>query len=209
MNCDDFRAAHLEGREDPEVASHPRSCADCRAVVANLTAGRGLLADSAVWEEPPPALGARVEALIGSSSREQGVGRRWRLELVLGAAAAVVVIVVGVVAALQPSPPDWETAIPGTSVAPAATATLAGWHTDRGTRMVLDTVGLEPAPTGHVYELWLSQGPVHISAGTFTAGGPVEMWVGVERADYPRLWVTLEPIDDDPTPSSRTVLDTG
>ena len=208
MNCDDFRAAHLAGQEDPEVASHPRSCGDCRALVANLTAGRGLLADSAVWEEPPPALGARVEALVGASSREQGVGRRGRLGLGLGAAAAVV-IVVGVLAALQPPSPDWETAIPGTSVAPAASATLAGWNTDRGTRMVLDTVGLGPAPAGHVYELWLSQGPVHVSAGTFTAGGSVEMWVGVERGDYPRLWVTLEPIDDDPTPSSRTVLDTG
>jgi hypothetical protein len=75
--------------------------------------------------------------------------------------------------------------------------------------MLLSVDGLEGAPDGYVYEFWLSEGPLHISAGTFTASGDIELWSGVSRADFPRLWVTLEPLDEDESPSSHTVLDTG
>jgi len=75
--------------------------------------------------------------------------------------------------------------------------------------MVADIAGLDLAPAGSFHEFWLSSGPVHISAGTFHTGGQIELWSGVARSDYPRLWVTLEPIDDDESPSPVTVLDTG
>jgi hypothetical protein len=74
--------------------------------------------------------------------------------------------------------------------------------------MLLTVDGLERAPDGYVYEFWLSQGPLHISAGTFTASGEIELWSGVPRAAFPRLWVTLEPLDEDESPSGQTVLDT-
>ena len=75
--------------------------------------------------------------------------------------------------------------------------------------MLLAVNGLDPAPDGYIYEFWLSDGPRYVSAGTFRAGGVVELWVGVSRRDFPRMWVTLEPIDTDAGPSSATVLDTG
>ena len=59
-----------------------------------------------------------------------------------------------------------------------------------------------------VYELWLSQRPIHISAGTFTANVDVVLWSGVARREYPRLWTTLETIDEDESPSPITVMDT-
>ena len=99
--------------------------------------------------------------------------------------------------------------MPGTELAPTAAASVEGWNEESGTRMMLAIQGLERAPAGYVYELWLSDGPIHISAGTFTASGEIEMWTGVARAAFPRLWVTLEPIDEDESPSGRTVLDTG
>jgi hypothetical protein len=90
-----------------------------------------------------------------------------------------------------------------------ASGTVAGWNTESGTRMVLDIEGLDPAPPGFVYELWLSAGPRHISAGTFVeAGNDLELWAGVSRRDYPRVWVTLEPLDDNESLSGETVLDT-
>jgi hypothetical protein len=47
-----------------------------------------------------------------------------------------------------------------------------------------------------------------VSAGTFTSlDEPVELMVGVHRSDYPRLWVTLEPIDEEPYPSSVVLFD--
>jgi hypothetical protein len=105
--------------------------------------------------------------------------------------------------------PDWVVSMPGTDLAAQASSTVSGWNTDSGTRMLLSIEGLDPAPDGYVYELWLSKGPVHVSAGTFTAAGDVELWAGVTRADFPRLWVTLEPLDEDESPSRSTVLDTG
>jgi hypothetical protein len=66
--------------------------------------------------------------------------------------------------------------------------------------------GLDPAPEGYVYELWFSNPATRVSAGTFRTAGDVELWTAVSRRDYPRLWVTLQPVGayDDYV----TVLDT-
>jgi hypothetical protein len=124
------------------------------------------------------------------------------------AAAALLAAFVGLYAIAGPNAPDWEVAVPGTDLAPGATAMVSGWNTDSGTRMVVEVDGLTPAPAGYMYEFWLSNGPIHISAGTFRSPGEVELWSGVARAAFPRLWITLEPIDEDESPSGQTVLDT-
>lgn len=209
MNCDEFRAQYLAGEDDEATGAHLAGCGACRSRQADLEAGRRALSDPAIWEEPPPELENQVVALItGNHNRNTaGVGRpeRW---IRLLAAAAAVLVVVGLYEVLRPPSPDWEVVMPGTSLAPLATSTVTGWNTQSGTRMVLAVDNLDPAPPGYVYEFWLSQGPLHISAGTFTAGGEIDLWTGVTRADFPRLWVTLEPLDDDQSPSGYTVLDT-
>lgn len=209
MNCDEFRAQYLAGENGDATDAHLTGCAACRSRHPDLEAGRIALMDPAIWEEPPPELQDQVIALIaGNQSRAPtGVGRleRWVRPLV---AAAVVVVAVGLYGVLRSPSPDWEVAMPGTDLAPLATSTVAGWNTDAGTRMILAVKGLDPAPDGFVYEFWLSDGPLHISAGTFSADGEIELWAGVTRAEFPRLWVTLEPLDDDESPSGHTVLDT-
>ncbi len=210
MNCDEFRAQYLAGENVEATDGHLAGCGACRSRRPDLEAGRIALMDPAIWEEPPPELGDQVIALIaGSQNRAPtGVGRleRWARPL---AAAAVVVVAVGLFGLLRSPSPDWEVAMPGTELAPLATSTVLGWNTDAGTRMILAVEGLDPAPDGFVYEFWLSDGPLHISAGTFAADGEIELWSGVTRAEFPRLWVTLEPLDDDESPSGHTVLDTG
>jgi hypothetical protein len=123
-----------------------------------------------------------------------------------GAAAALVVAVAW--AGLQGQDPDWEVALPGTSEAPLAAGVVQGWNEPGGTRLVLDIEGLPPAPEGSVYEFWFSAGELHISAGTFKAPNEVELWVGVSRSEFPRLWITLEPLDDDESPSGVNLMDT-
>ena len=98
---------------------------------------------------------------------------------------------------------------PATDLAPNAVATIDGWNEASGTRVRLNIDGLPAAPQGYFYELWFSEGPLHISAGSFRETDGVEMWAGVTRAEFPRLWITLEPIDEDEAPSGDTVLDTG
>jgi len=208
MNCDDFRAAFLAG--DDTVESHFVECGACRSVRGDLEATRDALADAAVWEEPPRDLGRQVVSLISSTTQPAHAPRRTRRWLMpLVAAVAAVIVTVGLVGVLHSDPPDWEVTMDGTGLAPDARSSVAGWNTSAGTRMVIQIIGLEPAPDGHIYEFWLSNGSTHVSAGTFTEGGEVELGAGVSRADFPRLWVTLEPLDGDESPSGFTVLDTG
>jgi hypothetical protein len=210
MNCEQVRAALLAEESTASTDAHLDECPSCRSRRPAMAIGRDILADPSVWEEPAPELGDRIVSLLSqepttavSTIRNR---QRW---MWLAAAAAAVLVVIGVVATIGAERPDWEVAMPGTDLAPAATSTVAGWNTDSGTRMRLTVSGLPPAPTGTVYELWLSAGALHVSAGTFTSGGDIEVWTGVRRSEFPRLWVTIEPLDEDESPSGRTVLDTG
>jgi hypothetical protein len=215
MNCEDFRAGRLEDGDNPAGPGHLETCPSCRARVADLDTGRLLLGDAAMWEEPSPELETQVSRLIRSSEPALGSdgpkrrpmgrlrgGRAW-------AAAAVMVVLATVASylALRSPAPDWEVAVPGTALASSASAVVKGWNGEAGTRMLVTVEGLEPAPDGYVYEFWLSKGRLHTSAGTFAASGRFELRSGVTRAEFPRLWVTLEPLDEDEGPTNQTVLD--
>jgi hypothetical protein len=212
MNCEEFRAGRLEGGDSPAGRDHLDACASCRARVGDLDSGRARLGDSAMWEEPSPELGIQVARLIGSDEPRRprdGWRSRWPAWSTAVAAVVVVLAGAGLFLALRSSTPHWEVAMPGTEFAPNASAVVKGWNEAGGTRLVFAVEGLEPAPDGFVYEFWLSKGRLHTSAGTFTTNGEFELRTGVTRADFPRLWVTLEPLDEDESPTTRTVLDTG
>lgn len=165
------------------------------------------LSDAALWE-PPPDLEETIMAGISVPEiQDQRTQRRW---IMTAAAAVIGIAAIGAVAvaAVRADTPDWTVALAATDLAPNATASIDGWNEASGTRIRLDIDDLPPAPEGFFYELWFSDGPVHISAGTFRETQGVEMWAGVTRAEFPRLWITLEPIDDNESPSPDTVLDT-
>lgn len=213
MNCDEFRAAVLGGDEDELTAVHEAGCVTCRLRASDLRTAFGAMSSPAVWEEPARELGGQVGALIGVAAGRGNdeavlVDRSEHKWLVAVGIAAAVVLLVGLFALNRSPAPDWEVALPGTDLAPNATGTVQGWNEASGTRMVVAIEGLAPAPNGFVYELWLSSGPIHVSAGTFHSGGEIELWSGVTRADYPRLWITLESVDEDESPSGETVLGT-
>ncbi|MDH3308248.1 MAG: anti-sigma factor [Acidimicrobiia bacterium] len=171
------------------------------------------LGDEALWVQPSRELEHTIMdtveaelpqvASVSLLSDQPADGRSWWIP----AAVAAVAIVLLAVLALRPASPDWEVSLGATAEAPGVTAAVLGWNEASGTRLELDIAGLDRAPTGFVYELWFSEGPIHISAGTFQEPRDVTLWVGVSRADYPRLWITLEPIDEDPGPGIN-LLDT-
>ena len=209
MNCDEFRAQYLAGENSEGTAGHLAHCAACRSRQPDIEAGRNALKDPATWEEPPPELQDQVIA-PGRRKQEQrrtqtGTGRAMVAPRRRGRGHR------------HRRRPLWLVSDPfsrlgsgyaGNGTGPSRPSTITGWNTDSGTRLVMTVKGLDPAPAGYVYEFWLSQGPLHISAGTFSAGGEIDLWTGVTRAEFPRLWVTLEPLDDDESPSGHTVLDT-
>ncbi len=170
------------------------------------------LSDDAFWVEPRAGVEASVMEAISAgpagasiSVLDAAAGKR-RPWLVPAAVAAAIVALLAI-ATWRVDGPDWEVALAATENAPGVEAAVRGWNEASGTRLRLDVSGLDPAPAGHVYELWFTEGPVHVSAGTFTDPTDVTLWVGVRRADYPRLWITLEPLDADPSPGLN-LLDT-
>jgi hypothetical protein len=113
-----------------------------------------------------------------------------------GSVAAVLIVVAAAFSMVTRIPePDWEATMVGTDVTPAATAVVAGWNMDTGTRVVLEASNLGPAPEGFVYQLWFSKGSTDVSAGTFTDPSRVELTVGVARKDFPDVWISLQPIN--------------
>ncbi|HSF84243.1 MAG TPA: anti-sigma factor [Acidimicrobiia bacterium] len=163
------------------------------------------LDDPALWLEPVAALS---HDLVSAQAPPPARRRmpRWAPWL---AAAAVIVAVLGVTLLTVPNQPDWTVELGATEAYPTAAATIDGWNEGSGTRMLLTMEGVDPAPAGFFYEMWMSEGPVHISAGTFSEIADIELRAAVARRDYPRLWVTLEPIDDDESPTRVVVIDTG
>jgi hypothetical protein len=211
MKCDDARAAFLAGEATSRHLDHLRSCQACSPLVPELESTFRLLEDAATWEDPAPELEDRVVTLVsggeGSATRKPGRPSR---RLWTAAAALIAIAATGATwGALRNPGPDWEVALPGTPEAAAAVGSVKGWNETGGTRLIFDIEGLAPAPRGSVYEVWFSRDTLHVSAGTFTATGSLEMWAGVARRDYPRIWITLEPLDGNESPSGVTVMDTG
>ena len=209
MRCEPARTAYLAGEARHEELDHLETCSACVRERPVLDEMRAVLSDEATWAEPSRGMEQRVVAIVSGTEQpaEPAAGRAWWWVGGAGIAAALVLIV-ALVLTSAPAP-DWEVAIPGTDRAPLASGVIEGWVEQDGTRLVLDIEGLPVAPAGSVYELWLTNADIHVSAGTFRSAGQPELWVGVSRAAFPRLWITLEPIDTDESPSGFTVMDTG
>lgn len=206
MNHDEFRAAYLEGRLGASEERHISGCRECRAATAQLDATRALLADPTTWDEPAPDLGERVVAAF-KRERSQPQRPSWRWLWVAVPAAAAIAVAAWVVT--RPPAPDWKVDLPGVAQAAQAMGTVEGWNVAAGTRMEVHVDNLPAAPAGFVYEFWMSQGRNHVSAGSFIEAGSVELVAGVSRRDFPRLWITMEPLDGNTAPTGAVVLDTG
>ena len=127
----------------------------------------------------------------------------------LGAAAAIVVIVVGVAVVSRGGSDGVTFALEGTEAQPGAKADVTVSATPAGLKILLDAEGLPGAPEGFMYEAWVGDGEIGVSAGTFHlrgGDGTIELWAGVTGPNFYRIWITLEPIDDNAASSSDARL---
>lgn len=209
MTCDEVRALVLSGEEE-SVESHLVACAACRNQVSEWRRWRSFLAEPSLWEEPPPNL---LDKLVTATSRRpvsppgrgRTAGSRQGWEAWVAAAAlAILMASYGLAETLSP---DWSFEM--TANIAGASAMVDGWNAETGTRMRFRIAGIEAAPPDHYYEIWLTAPDGrHVSAGTFRNAGTVEAWAAVRRADFPRIWITLEAVDHDLGPSPDTYFDT-
>jgi len=210
MNCELILERIAAGERDSrapsaDIDAHLSVCADCRMrAAAAETLGRQLR-DALLWEEPSPDLAQRVLDGVAGDAGSRPSRRPWWLA---AGVAAIAALVLGV--GWMTGRPDWSVDLVAGPAAPGdAGAIVSGWNTSEGTRMIFDVSGLDDAPDGNYYEVWLTAPDGrHVSAGTFNRPGRFEVMAGVRRGEYPRIWVTLEPADDDLNPYPATVLDT-
>ena len=164
---------------------------------------KALLGSEAVWVEPSPDLEARIRGL--ADTRTQPNPPR-RLRVWLPAAVTVLVLVSG--AFLTFDRPDWQVDLVASAQAANASAMVSGWNEAEGTRLRFDINGLPDAPAGTYYEIWLtSLDGLHVSGGSFNGDGVLTAMVGVSRRDFPRIWITIETLDDESGPSPATLFD--
>jgi len=210
MNCQDARASLLAGETTDKVASHLEGCVECRRAATDIEQARSDLHSESMWIDPPVGLEDSIVAAITGAGTPETTPvsnvtdietRRFSsrsVAVMFGSVAAALILVVGAFSMLSRTPtPDWEAAMAGTDVSPSATAVVAGWNMDAGTRVVLEASDLGTAPEGFVYQLWFSKGSQDVSAGTFTDPSHVELTVGIARKDYPTVWLALQPINPD------------
>ena len=212
MRCEEARAQYLEGDASEAGRDHLSSCPQCIAHRSALGSMLQILDDPLLWIEPPPELEQRVTRLIETSDAEEPpmTGRRRRWQIIAAAAVLIVAVATGAFLFGRQPPPDWEITTAGVGPGESAVAVIGGWNVEGGTRVVLAAEGLAAAPDGYIYELWFIRDSTPISGGTFAAADqPVKLFVGVGRREYPRVAVTLEPLDGDPAPSGIFVFDAG
>ena len=175
---------------------------------AEIERVHGVLADPAVWAEPPLDLQERVVAAI---AEEAGAGRRLRrIRYSVMAVAAAVVLAVGVTVGLQATrdePAQFAASLTGTRLAPDASANVTLTKTDSGWKVELHATGLPRRTDGEFYEAWLkSDAGLLVPIGTFNEGTDVTLWSGVGPGAFPTLTVTEEVADDNQASSGQVVL---
>ena len=207
MNCQEAFARLLVKERSPELEDHLRTCADCRQDLESLERIAPTLATPEIWDEPSPSLAASISAIGKGAARPLPVRLgRYRAWI----PAVVTALIVAVVGITTFDRPDWDLALTPVGDGIGADASVSGWNESGGTRMEFRLSGLEQSPTGHYYEIWLtSPAGLHVSGGTFVGEGVLTSVVGVRRADFPRIWITLEPMDSDGGPSPNTYFDSG
>jgi anti-sigma factor RsiW len=214
MRCEEARAAMLSGSDVEPVRQHLATCQVCRSEQPMWAKLSSTLSSHSQWEEPSSDLSERIlQTVRGQDERDHADKRtqpeHQRTALFVGVAVTLLIALAGTLFATRSLSADWEMTLASSEELPEATAVIRGWSTSMGTRMVLDINGIEDAPSGSYYEIWMTAPDGrHISAGTFSGSGRVTAFAGVRRADYPRIWITLETADDDLGPSPETYFDT-
>lgn len=216
MNNDDRHAEYLEGGTlDDSLGDAARP---------NLDELRRLLATSSTWDDPPPGLADTIVASLrddhvtpsdagrGRAARSASSPRRRWLQPAL-AAAAVAVVAVGVVLVIGDGGDGGDGgdsfSLAATDVMPEASGRATVEPTGSGLSISLTVEGLSPAEPGTFYQAWMRNDTDSVPIGTFhsrQADGAIELWSGVDVADYPTMTVTLQQEGAGPESSGVVVL---
>jgi hypothetical protein len=177
---------------------------------------RQILTEDSTWSEPPPEVADRLLAAVAvqraparTEPPDETRNWAWPAAAVIVGVAAFGIVVAGLLGVFS-NPEEQVVAIAGTELQPEAIGHAAIRETETGWWIRLEVDHLPAAETGTYYEGWVwNDDREGVSIGTFHFRGEeksVVLWSGVDPADYPAIWVTLEDEDGDPSASDRVVM---
>ncbi|MGF1647359.1 MAG: anti-sigma factor domain-containing protein [Kineosporiaceae bacterium] len=208
--------------EAPPMGLRDAVMARVLAEAGNVLAADSPAPDSAAASSPAPESPAAQSPAPGVSSldahrsaRAERSGRRPRLVwAVPAAAAAAAVFAVGVLAAdryvstLRLGAETYRAS--GTELAPDAEAEVSIVETGSGFAIVFDPQDLPAAAEGSYYAAWLRAADgVSVPIGSFHGRQderPIELWSGVDPAEFEALTVTLQSVGAPVLPSGPPVM---
>jgi hypothetical protein len=162
---------------------------------------RDVLGEASTWSEPPDGVVEGLLATIagdGDTSNDEPAalaGSRRPLLVTAVAVAAITLLVLGIAWVFDEPATETVVAVTGTDLAPSAAGIATLRPTPSGWYIRLDVSGLPAAPEGTYYEGWVWSEEEGVSIGTFhlhDGAEPVVLWSGVDVAEYPAIWVTLQ-----------------
>ena len=166
-----------------------------------------VLADPAVWAEPPPYL---QEAVVAAIAEEAGAGKRRRLRLAVVGIAAAVLLAVGVTVGVyvnRDQPVEFAASLTGTELAPDASGEVTLTKHPSGWDIRLHATGLPRREDGEFYQAWLkNEDGLLVPIGSFNDGRDVILWAGVPPSVFATLTITQEVADGDQASSGLVVL---
>lgn len=179
-----------------------------------------ILRDPALWDSPSVDLADRVirdvasESELAPATADRATRRGGIRYAVLGAAAAVLavlVIVVGISAFDQSGERVVSAALIPTGRAGDSGGSLDLRASDAGVGIEVDAPDLPPCAEGDYYEGWVrTHDGGMVPAGTFRAGGTIELWAGVDLDDVAGFTVSYHygdgPEDVGSGPGNEVVL---
>lgn len=216
----------LDDLERVSFERHLAGCATCRQEVGSLREASALLPDT-LAVEPPASLRASVLDQIATVRPLPPVvaevvvpapasRRPWR-GLVAAAAAVVLLGAGGAVAWDRPwrdAPASTQLSAADVMRAPDAQKVVRSLE-QGGTITVVRSAslntavvmadGMPPAPSGHVYELWLQQGDVMVEAGLMPADGDTAVIFDGNAATAVGAGITVEPEGGSTQPTGELV----
>ncbi len=174
-----------------------------------LDAIRNALEAEPTWAQPPPDMGRRVLDAI-EEEIEHGDDAPPRWGWIAAAAAMILIVLAAGLSGVFTSGTEQYVALAGTDIQPGATGAAWVRETGSGWWIKLEIEDLPAADEGTYYEGWVwNDDGEGVSIGTFHLRGginSVELWSGVDPADYPSIWITLEDEDGNPSASNRVVM---
>lgn len=177
----------------------------------SLDAARRVLSNAATWGVPPDSLAEDVLGEIRDETNPfQEPVRRISPARLLAAAMMLGAILLVTFFGLGTLRDSSKVELTGTELLPTASGTAWLEPTDAGWSIRLDIDGLPPADDGYYYEGWVwSDDGDGVSIGTFhLRNGPerLSLWSGVDVADYPSIWISLQAEGGGPAVSDEIVM---